>query len=62
MAGTAKVVDGKPGAGDYLLTQRSLVDGGERVLAQFYGGMGSLGIAPWSADGKRIVFVSREPE
>jgi hypothetical protein len=32
------------------------------VLAQFYGGMGSLGVSPWSADGKQVVFVSREPE
>lgn len=62
MAGNAKVVEGRPGAGDYLLTQRQLADGTERVLAQFYGGAGSLGIAPWSADGKRIIFVSREPE
>jgi hypothetical protein len=62
MSGTAKVVDGKPGDGDYLLTQRSLADGGGRVLAEFHGGMGSLGVSPWSADGKRVVFVSREPE
>ncbi|HUQ12489.1 MAG TPA: hypothetical protein VM146_19440 [Steroidobacteraceae bacterium] len=62
MDGSAKVADGKPGAGDYLLVQRSLADGGERVLAQFYGGTGSLGISPWSGDGKRIIFVSREPE
>jgi len=62
MAGAARPADGKPASGDYLLLQTSLADGGERVLAQFHGGQGSLGIAPWSADGKRIVFVSREPE
>jgi len=47
---------------DYLLTQRPIADGPERVLAQFHGGAGSLGLAPWSSDGKRIVFVSREPD
>lgn len=62
LSGTARGVDGKPAPGDYLLAQRSLADGGERVLAQFHGGMGSLGISPWSADGRRVVFVSREPE
>ena len=61
MAGAAKAENGKAPDGDYLLTQRSLADGGRRVLARFHGGTGSLGISPWSADGKRIVFVSREP-
>ena len=62
LSSTAKADRGRPGDGDYLLAQRQLPDGEERVLAQFYGGAGSLGISPWSADGKRIVFVSREPE
>lgn len=62
LSSTAKAIMGRPGAGDYLLAQRQLPDGEERVLAQFYGGAGSLGISPWSADGKRIVFVSREPQ
>lgn len=62
LSGNARAVDGKPAPGDYLLTQRTLADDAERVLAQFHGGMGSLGIAPWSPDGKRVVFASREPE
>lgn len=62
LAGAAKAVDGKPGPGDYLLVQRPLAGGEERVLAQFHGGAGSLGIAPWSPDGRNVVFVSREPE
>jgi hypothetical protein len=37
--------------------------GGEpRELARFYGGPGALGPAPWSTDGKQLIFVSREPE
>lgn len=62
LSGDAKPVDAKPPPGNYLLSQRTLADGRDRVLAQFYGGMGSLGISPWSADGKQVVFVSREPE
>jgi hypothetical protein len=62
LSGSARGTDGRPADGDYLLTQRSLADGGERVLARFHGGPGSLGVAPWSIDGKRVVFVSREPE
>ena len=62
IASTARADKGKPSLGDYLLVQQPLAGGEERVLAQFYGGPGSLGISPWSADGKRIVFVSREPE
>jgi Tol biopolymer transport system component len=61
LSSSAKPDRGRPGSGDYLLAQRQLSDGVERVLAQFYGGAGSLGISPWSADGKRVVFVSREP-
>ena len=59
---TAKPDKGKAGNGDYLLSQNPLAGGETRVLAQFHGDMGSLGISPWSPDGKRIVFVSREPE
>jgi TolB protein len=62
LSSAARTTDGKPPEGDYLLMQASLADGGSRALAHFHGGTGSLGIAPWSADGKRIVFVSREPE
>lgn len=54
--------NGKPSAGDYLLRQLP-ADGGEpRELARFYGGPGALGPAPWSTDGKQLVFMSREPE
>jgi TolB protein len=62
ISGTAPPADGKPVAGDYLLREMP-IDGGEpRELARFYGGPGALGPAPWSPDGKRLVFVSREPE
>jgi hypothetical protein len=59
---TTKPDKGKPGAVDYLLALNPLAGGATRVLAQFHGGSGSLGISPWSPDGKRVVFVSREPE
>jgi hypothetical protein len=62
ISGTIPARDGKPGTGDYLLREiRS--DGGElRELARFFGGPGALGPQPWSADGKQLVFVSREPD
>jgi TolB protein len=59
---TSKPEKGKAGDGDYLLALNPLAGGETRVLAQFHGGMGSLGISPWSPDGKRVVFASREPE
>ncbi len=62
LAGTAKPEDGKIALGDYLLLQRPLSRVDERVLAHFHGGPGSLGLSPWSPDGKRVVFMSREPE
>ena len=62
ISGTPPPDDGKPSVGDYLLRELP-VDGGEpRELARFYGGPGALGPAPWSTDGKQLVFVSREPE
>ena len=62
LLGGRRAQDGRPAAGDYQL--RSIpFDGGEsRELARLYGGPGALGPAPWSADGKQLVFVSREPD
>jgi Tol biopolymer transport system component len=70
ISGTEPPANGKPGAGDYLLRESNLsgADRGPndssapRELARLYGGPGSLGPAPWSPDGKQLVFVSREPE
>lgn len=62
LSGDAKPVEGKLPAGDYLLMFRPLEGGQERPLAQLYGGPGSLGLSPWSPDGKRVVFMSREPD
>jgi len=62
ISGSTPPDDGKPAMGDYLLRELP-IDGGEpRELARFYGGPGALGPAPWSTDGKQVVFVSREPE
>jgi hypothetical protein len=52
---------GRPAAGDYLLRSAPFAGGDARDLAHFYGDGGALGTAPWSPDGKRLVFVSREP-
>jgi TolB protein len=52
---------GRPAAGDYLLRSAPFAGGAARDLARFFGDGGALGTAPWSPDGKRLVFVSREP-
>jgi hypothetical protein len=66
LSGTAKPARGRQEPGDYLLLQRRLgpgsADGEARVLAQFHGGRESVGVSPWSSDGKSIAFVSREPD
>ena len=62
ISGSSPPVDGKPAVGDYLLRELPIDGGAPRELARFYGGPGALGPAPWSADGKQLVFVSREPE
>lgn len=54
--------DGKPSSGDYLLRELPGEGGEPRELARFFGGPGALGPAPWSTDGDRLVFVSREPD
>jgi len=62
ISGTVPPEKDKPAMGDYLLRELP-IDGGEpRELARFFGGPGALGPSPWSADGKRLVFVSREPD
>jgi TolB protein len=53
---------GRPAPGDYLLRVTPLAGGASEELAGFYGEPGTLGTAPWSPDGRRLVFVSREPE
>ena len=62
ISGTTPPADGKPSAGDYLLREAPVGGGEPRELARFYGGPGALGPAPWSGDGKQLVFMSREPE
>lgn len=62
ISGTAPPENGKPAVGDYLLRELPAGGGEPRELARFYGGPGALGPAPWSTDGKQVVFVSREPE
>jgi TolB protein len=52
----------EPAEGDYLLCSMPLEGGAPRELARLFGGAGSLGTAPWSGDGKQLVFVSREPD
>jgi hypothetical protein len=53
---------GRPTPGDYLLRVAPLAGGAPEELARYYGEAGTLGAAPWSPDGSRLVFVSREPE
>lgn len=53
---------GRPEPGDYLLRVAPLAGGKVEELASFHGDAGTLGTAPWSPDGKQLVFVSREPE
>jgi TolB protein len=60
--GSVRADGRKPGAGDYLLRSIPIAGGEPRELARLFGGPGSLGVAPWSADGKLLVFVSREPD
>jgi hypothetical protein len=62
ISGTESPDDGKPVAGDYLLRLLPVEGGEPRELAHFFGGPGALGPAPWSLDGKQLVFVSREPD
>lgn len=62
ISSTAAPVDGKPSLGDYLLRELSVDGGAPRELARFFGGPGAIGPAPWSTDGKQLVFVSREPD
>jgi TolB protein len=52
---------GRPEPGDYLLRVGALNGGTSEELARFYGEPGTLGTAPWSPDGRQLVFVSREP-
>ena len=59
--GNARGEAGNPVDGDYLLRVIPATTGEARDLAQFVGGPGSFGVSPWSPDGTRIVFVSREP-
>jgi TolB protein len=62
VSGSEPPDDGKIVDGDYLLREMP-GDGGEpRDLAHFFGGPGALGPAPWSLDGKQLVFVTREPD
>jgi TolB protein len=49
-------------AADYVLLSVPAAGGEPRELAQFHGGKEALGSSPWSADGKSIVFVSREAD
>jgi Tol biopolymer transport system component len=62
LQGGSRGEHGKPALGDYLLRAAPIDGGDSRELARLYGGPGSLGPAPWSADGKQLVFVSREPD
>ena len=43
---------------DDTLSIKTKSDGTTKVLAEFLGGIGTLGDAPWSPDGKRLVYVT----
>lgn len=52
---------GRPEPGDYLLRVAPLTGDSLEAVASYFGDAGTLGTAPWSPDGKQLVFVSREP-
>jgi len=62
LSGTARPDGVRMAPGNYLLREMPALGGAARELASFYGGPGSIGASPWSPDGTRLVFVSREPD
>ncbi|HEV3255957.1 MAG TPA: hypothetical protein VG013_03685 [Gemmataceae bacterium] len=53
-----KGVRGHPANKDVLLRMMPLRGGGVRVLAQVFGGQGTVNVPSWSPDGRRLAFVS----
>jgi hypothetical protein len=51
-----------PGETDVALRIMSLADKSVKTLARFVGGQGSLGMQPWSPDGRRITFISYQSQ
>jgi regulation of enolase protein 1 (concanavalin A-like superfamily) len=54
----AKGVKGHPGNQDVLLRLMSLSDGKIRVLANLFGGQGTINVPSWSPDSRNVAFVS----
>ncbi len=53
-----KGVEGHPANKDVLLRLRSTDGGTSRVLAELFGGQGTLNVPSWSPDSRRLAFVS----
>ena len=55
-----KTVTGHPGQKDVQLKLRNIADGKTSVLANLFGGQGTINVASWSPDSKKVAFVSYE--
>ena len=55
-----KSVTGHPADKDVSLRLMSREDGKTNVLAELFGGQGTLNVPSWSPDSKRLAFVSYE--
>jgi hypothetical protein len=54
----SKDFESLPENAEVSLRLMSLADKSIKILARFNGGKGSLGLQPWSPDGRRVAFVS----
>jgi Tol biopolymer transport system component len=53
-------VSGHPGEKDVVLNLMSMSDKKVQVLAELFGGQGTINVPSWSPDSKKLAFVSYE--